>query len=106
VPLDPSADSTVDAAAPAVADPMEQATLRKALDTALAGIRPEQRAALTLRYEEGLSFAEIGQILGIPEATARSHVHRARRDLSACLSEAGWGPSERLQRNDAAVRKP
>ena len=106
VPLDPATGADLNAAAPADPDPLEQETLRKALDGAMAGIRPDQRAALTLRYEEGLSFAEIGQILGIPEATARSHVHRARRDLSACLSEAGWGPSERLQRHDAAVRKP
>ena len=34
-----------------------------------------------LRYERGLSFDEIGHVLGIPESTARSHVHRARKDL-------------------------
>jgi DNA-directed RNA polymerase specialized sigma24 family protein len=31
-----------------------------------------QRTAVVLRYEQGLSFDEIGQVLGIAEATARS----------------------------------
>jgi RNA polymerase sigma factor, sigma-70 family len=38
---------------------------------------PQQRAAVVLRFYEDRSFAEIGTILGCPEATARSHVHRA-----------------------------
>jgi DNA-directed RNA polymerase specialized sigma24 family protein len=46
-----------------------------------------------LRYEEGLPFEEIGHVLGIPEATARSHVHRARRSLARHLTNAGWAPA-------------
>jgi DNA-directed RNA polymerase specialized sigma24 family protein len=30
--------------------------------------------------------------MGIPEATARSHVHRARKELVRHLTEAGWHP--------------
>jgi RNA polymerase sigma-70 factor (sigma-E family) len=40
-----------------------------------------QRAAVVLRYYEGLSYAEIGAALGCAEATARSHVHRALASL-------------------------
>lgn len=48
---------------------------------------PAQRAAVVLRYYRELSFAEIGQALGCPEATARSHVHRALARLRAGLKE-------------------
>lgn len=40
-----------------------------------------QRAAVVLRYYEGLSYAEIGAALGCPEVTARSRVHRALASL-------------------------
>jgi RNA polymerase sigma-70 factor, ECF subfamily len=87
-PLDPPA--------PAVADPLERQALAAAIEAAMKQLRPDQRAAVSLRYEEGLSFAEVGQVLGIPEATARSHVHRARKELAKVLS----------QRDDEILRKP
>jgi RNA polymerase sigma-70 factor (ECF subfamily) len=79
-------------AVPPMPDPVERATLARALDAALARLRPEYRAAVTLRYDEGLSFEEVGQVMGIPETTARSHVHRARKELAAHLTAAGWAP--------------
>jgi DNA-directed RNA polymerase specialized sigma24 family protein len=45
---------------------------------------------VALRYEQDLSFEEIGQVLGVPEVTARSYVHRARKSLAQALS--GWQP--------------
>ena len=77
-------------------DPVEQRALATALEAALGRVRPEYRAAITLRYQEGLSFEEIGRILGVPEATARSHVHRARRELSAHLTASGWAPGRNV----------
>ena len=47
---------------------------------------PMQRAAVVLRFYEDRSFAEIAQILGCPEGTARSHVHRALATLRAKLA--------------------
>ena len=63
-----------------------------ALEAALAQLRPDHSAAIVLRYEEGLSFEEIGVVLGIPEVTARSHVHRARKELARLLTASGWAP--------------
>jgi RNA polymerase sigma-70 factor (ECF subfamily) len=80
-------------AAPATADPVERAALNRALEAAMAALRPDQRAAIALRYEEGLTFEEIGQVLGIKEVTARSHVHRARKELARVLAAAGWEPA-------------
>lgn len=45
-----------------------------------------QRAAVVLRFYEDLTYAEIGKVLGCPEATARSHVHRALAALRGRLS--------------------
>jgi DNA-directed RNA polymerase specialized sigma24 family protein len=36
-----------------------------------------QRAAVALRFYQDRSYAEIGEALGCPEVTARSHVRRA-----------------------------
>ena len=48
---------------------------------------PQQRAAVVLRFYQDLSFAEVGAALGCPEATARSHVHRALAVMRARLEE-------------------
>jgi len=91
VPLD-DRDGQPDVAAPPSADPVERRALGRALDNALAQLRTDHRAAVILRYEDGLSFEEIGHVLGIPEVTARSHVHRARKELARVMTAAGWTP--------------
>jgi RNA polymerase sigma-70 factor, ECF subfamily len=93
-PQDPAEIQTLaDASAPHGApDPAETAALGRALDAALNTLRPEYRAAIMLRYEEGLAFEDIGHVLSVPEATARSYVHRARKQLAAHLAQAGWHP--------------
>lgn len=92
VPIETAAadDQPLDPAAPAEPDPLERQALTGALDGAMQQLTPAQRAAISLRYEEGLSFADIGQVLGMPETTARSHVHRARKALAAALTARGY----------------
>jgi RNA polymerase sigma factor (sigma-70 family) len=87
-------EETSPALAPAGQDAVERAELGRALQAALNELRPEYRAAIVLRYQEGLSFEEIGRTLGIPQVTARTHVHRARKELLRRLSEAGWQPTQ------------
>jgi len=53
----------------------------------LVALTPVQRAAVALRFYEDRSYAEIGSLLDVPEATARSHVHRALRTLRTRLEE-------------------
>jgi RNA polymerase sigma-70 factor (ECF subfamily) len=79
-------------ATPPGPDPVERQELGRALKAALAELRSDQRAAIVLRYENGLSFDEIGTVLGIPDVTARSHVHRARKELARLLTASGWAP--------------
>jgi RNA polymerase sigma-70 factor (ECF subfamily) len=89
----PGEAAPVEPAAPLTPDPVERVALQRALEAAMATLRPDQREAVALRYEEGLSFEEIGQVLRIPEVTARSHVHRARKELARLLEAAGWEPT-------------
>lgn len=51
-----------------------------------AELPARQRAAVVLRFYEDLTYADIGKVLGCPEATARSHVHRALAALRGRLS--------------------
>jgi RNA polymerase sigma-70 factor (ECF subfamily) len=86
-------DPRRDPAAPAAPDTLEQAALGEALNQALLSLRPSYRAAIALRYDQQLPFDEIGQILGVPEVTARSFVHRARKELARSLAALGWEPA-------------
>jgi RNA polymerase sigma-70 factor (ECF subfamily) len=48
---------------------------------------PEQVDALWMRYAEDFSAAEIGAVLGRPEATVRVHLFRARQALARHLED-------------------
>ena len=54
---------------------------------ALAKIDETARACLLLRSLQDLPYREISNMLGIPEGTAMSHVHRARQALRVQLSQ-------------------
>ncbi len=64
---------------------------RDALWQRCLGLPPRPRAALVLRYWEDLEYAEIAAVLGVSEATARSHVHRALTALRQQHEEDGDG---------------
>ena len=49
--------------------------------TAIDELPPEYRTLVVLRDVEGLSHREIGEILGITVACAKTRVHRARLSL-------------------------
>jgi RNA polymerase sigma-70 factor (ECF subfamily) len=90
----PGADDVQsDPAAPVAPDPVEQQDLGRALEAALRRVRPEYRAAVVLRYHESLSYDEIAVVMQVPAATARTYVHRARKELAGLLTAAGWDPS-------------
>jgi RNA polymerase sigma-70 factor (ECF subfamily) len=74
-------------------DPAEEAALGRALETALGRLRHDYRMAVLLRYQEGCSYAEIGDSLSIPEGTAKTFVHRGRKLLAGMLERAGWKPT-------------
>lgn len=62
-------------------DAIEVADLRSALEQ----LAEAPRLCLVLRIVGGLPYSTIAQIVGIPEGTAMSHVHRAQRALRQVL---------------------
>ena len=85
-------EAIAEPALPPPPNPAEEAALGEALETALARLRPDYRMAILLRYQEGCSYAEIGESLSIPEGTAKTFVHRGRKLLAEMLDGAGWRP--------------
>ena len=53
---------------------------------ALKKLPARERAVLALRFEQDLSFPEISRILGEPDATLRTRVHRALGRLQLQLT--------------------
>lgn len=77
---------------------------------AVAALSPRQRAVVTLRIWEGLSYARIAQIAGGTEATVRSHMHHGlvalRKRLGSLLDmpvHRGLRPEEL---NDVPTERP
>ena len=71
--------------------PEQQASSRGELQAVLAQLRtlPEvDRAAVLLRAEEGLSYEDIGALLGLTTIAARVKVHRARTRLTRTFGAA------------------
>ncbi len=56
------------------------------LHTALQQLQPGHRAAVVLRDLEGIGFREIGELLEVPEGTARVWAYRGRQRLKDLLA--------------------
>lgn len=73
-------DTTLpDAAAPAAAEH----PLAHRVEALLASLSPVQRAIVTLHYWQGCPVRDIGEALGMPENTVKTHLRRARLGLRA-----------------------
>ena len=80
LPEPPGVDADPEAAA-------LSAERREEIKDALQHVRAEHRAALILRHMEGLSYAEIAEVLGVPDGTAKGWVSRGRAVLLIALSQ-------------------
>lgn len=76
-------------------DGADAVAARLDVDTALAAVRPEYRAAVVLRDLCGLDYAEIGEVLDLPPGTVRSRIARGRGQLADLL---GGNPAPSDQR--------
>lgn len=59
----------------------QRGLVRLAISEALDGLNPKQRSVFVLRDLEGLDIKEVAQITGMPQATVRWYLHRARAKL-------------------------
>jgi RNA polymerase sigma-70 factor (ECF subfamily) len=76
-------------------DPADTALRHLQLDRmrkALRRLPARDRALLVLRFEQGLSFPEIGMMLDRPEATVKTWLHRALAALEKQMGDTdpGW----------------
>ena len=69
-------------------DPLPAVLLRRALEAELAGLAPEDREALVLRFGADLSDVQVAEVLEVPLATVRERVARSLRSIDlAALGE-------------------
>lgn len=81
---------------PTAVDPEAQAQnqdLAADLEAALAELRPEYREVVVLRFQEGLAYEEIAEVLSLPLGTVKTFIHRARKDLAVRMGRRGYQPS-------------
>ena len=81
------ADELTDTVASPFRDPGEADELRRRLKAGLQLLTERQRTVIVLHDVEGFRHAEIGEMLGIPEDTARSDLHHARHMLRRELGD-------------------
>ncbi|MBN2839567.1 MAG: RNA polymerase sigma factor [Coriobacteriia bacterium] len=79
-----------------VADFADDVVFSRSLQTALRALAPEEREALGAIGIFGLSYAEAGEVLGVPEGTVKSRVFRARRALTRILHAPEGGDADGL----------
>ena len=60
--------------------------LREQMLSAIDDLTPEHKAVIVLRTLEGMSYKDIGEILGCSEGTVMSRLHYARKKLQNKLS--------------------
>ena len=77
-----------DSAANETAESEEAARLRTVIWSAVEELSPPQRATVLLFYRHEMSCQDISTVIGLPLATVKSHLHRARSRLREMLSDA------------------
>ena len=79
-------------AEPDAAAALQGSRERAQIDAAIRSLAPALREVVVLREIEGLDYAEIAQIAGLPIGTVMSRLSRARSRLRELLAQAGVRP--------------
>lgn len=75
-------------------DPAEAVAQASAVDALLAQLTPQQRVVVTLVDQEGLDYASVGAIVGVPVGTVASRLNAARAVLRRALERDARGEGE------------
>jgi len=67
--------------------------LQSQIDRALERLTPEHRAAVMLRFADGLSYSEIAAATGVSIGTVMSRLFNGRRKMMKALVELGVAPA-------------
>ena len=65
----------------------EQREVRRDLAALLLALPERYRVAVVLRHVQGMSYFELGALLGQPVGTVKANVHRGTRQLRAALEK-------------------
>jgi RNA polymerase sigma-70 factor (ECF subfamily) len=84
------ADAVVDASTPETLRARRE--LGRRLEKAAGALSDDHRAALLLVEVHGFTLAEVGEALGIPEATAKTRLFRARQHMREALADLRQTP--------------
>ena len=68
-------------------DDLERSELRHRLDRAMAELPEDQREAFVMKHEEGRSYGEMAELVGMSVGALKMRVHRARETLKELLEE-------------------
>ncbi len=74
-----------------IGDPARVSDERDRVRRLLDQLSADERIAVILRFESDLTVPAIADLLGVPEGTVKSRLHRALRKLRAEELEAGHG---------------
>jgi len=79
--------------APGVEEQLDSADLKKMLNRSLDQLASKYREPIILYYQEGLSYKEISDVLGLPVSTVGVRVKRAKEALRALHQKHDFTPS-------------
>lgn len=65
-----------------IPEPMDRALFERQLEQAVDELDEPHKQCFVLRYQEGMSVKEIGEVLGCPEGTVKSRLYYTVRKLS------------------------
>ncbi len=66
----------------------EKKGIQEFIQRGLLKLKDDQRELVVLRDLQGFSYEEMGELLGLPEGTIKSKLHRARMDLKEVLGKS------------------
>jgi len=70
-------------------DALHRRQVQRLVHMAVQRLRPDYREIIVLRDIQELSYQEISDVLGLPEGTIKSRLHRARWELKELLEHLG-----------------
>lgn len=89
------AESSMARTRPERPDPSRDAELaetRRALDDAIATLRPVDRQIVRMRFVDGMSTEEVAEATGLSVAATKTRLHRARAALRDLLAQDARAP--------------
>ena len=81
---------------------IEHSSIRLDMNDALATLPPNDRAMLLLRYQEGLDYRAIAEVVGCASGTVASRLNRAHRNLREILRKS-YDPSEEKEHGNHPI---